>query len=355
VRILHVDTARTWRGGQNQVLLSVLGMAARGHDVRLACRRGGELERRAREMGVALDALPFAGDLEPRAAFGLRRLLKRHLPQVVQLHDPHAVSAGVLGSLGLATPLVATRRVDFRLQGPLSRRKYAACARVVAVSAAIAAVLRAGGLAPGALRVVHEGVRDRPALPGGRELLAAAGIPPDAPLVGNVAALTGHKDHETLLAAFARVSARRPDAWLAIVGDGELRAELQRRAAGLGLERCRFLGFRTDLDALLPAFDVFCLSSHMEGLGTSLLDAMCFARPVVATRAGGIPEAVADGETGLLGPPRDPDRLAANLLAVLADPALGARLGAAGRERFQRLFTTERMIDATLGVYGEVA
>jgi glycosyltransferase involved in cell wall biosynthesis len=274
---------------------------------------------------------------------------------VVQLHDPHAVSAGVLASLGLATPLVATRRVDFRLQGPLSRRKYAACTRVVAVSRAIADVLHADGLPPGGVRVVYEGVQDRAALPGGRELLAAAGLPPEAPLIGNVAALTGHKDHETLLTAFARVTARRPDAWLAVVGDGELRAELERRAASLGLERCRFLGFRTDLDALLPAFDLFCLSSHMEGLGTSLLDAMCFSRPVVATRAGGIPEAVAHEETGLLSAPRDPDGLAANLLAVLGDPARARRLGAAGRERFTRLFTTDRMIDATLGVYHEVA
>jgi glycosyltransferase involved in cell wall biosynthesis len=355
VRILHVDTARTWRGGQNQVLLSALGMAELGHDVRLACRRGGELEPRARGCALAVDALPFGGDLEPRSAFGLRALLKRHRPDVVHLHDPHAVSAGVLASIGLRTRLVGTRRVDFRLQGPLSRRKYRACTRVIAVSQAIRDVLRADGLGEDLLRVVYEGVAERPPQPGGREALAAAGIPPDAPLIGNVAALTGHKDHETLLQAFARVSARHPGAWLAVVGEGELRAELERKAASLKLDRCRFLGFRKDLDALIPAFHLFCLSSHMEGLGTSLLDAMCFARPVVATRAGGIPEAVADGETGLLSAPRDPDALAKNLLAVLADAALAERLGQAGRERFRRTFTTSRMVEGTLAVYQEVA
>src|SRR6185436_7492315 len=106
----------------------------------------------------------------------------------------------------------------------------------------------------------------------------------------------------------------------------------------------RFLGFRDDLDRLIPAFDVFCLSSHLEGLGTSLLDAMCFARPIVATAAGGIPEAVADGVSGCIVPVRAPAALAAALAGLLADGARRQVLGAAGRERFLRIFTAERMV-----------
>ncbi|HEX6738012.1 MAG TPA: glycosyltransferase [Vicinamibacteria bacterium] len=359
MRVLHVDSARSWRGGQNQVLLAARGMAARGHQVALACQQGGVLEGRARQTGLEVAGLRFQGDLSPGAVLPLARLLKRFRPDVVQLHDPHAVSAGLLAArLRPGARLLATRRVDFPLRGWLSRAKYRACGRVVAVSRAIAAVLAAAGLSPARLSVVYEGVPDRAPQGGGRAALQALGVPAGAPLVGNIAALTDHKDHPTLLAAAATVVAQRPEVRFVIVGDGEggARATLEARARALGLEgRCLFLGFRDDLDALLPAFDVFCLSSHMEGLGTSLLDAMAFARPVVATRAGGIPEAVEDGVTGRLVPVRDPAALAAGLLEALADPARAAAWGRAGRARYQERFTADRMVESSLAVYAEGA
>lgn len=355
MRVLHVDSARGWRGGQNQVLLAAAEMARRGHDVTVACRAGGVLEARARAAGLAVVRLAFHGDLSLAAALRLARLLRQQRFDVAQLHDPHALAAGVVAArLAGLLSTVATRRVDFPLKGRRSRLKYGACARVVAVSHAIARVLLAGGLGPERLRVVYEGVPDRPPRPGGRAALAELGIAPEAPVIGNVAALTDHKDHATLLEAAARVFAARPAARLLIAGEGELRPQLEQRARRGDLAgRVVFAGFRDDLDRLLPAIDVFCLSSHMEGLGTSLLDAMCFARPVVATAAGGIPEAVDDGVTGRLVPPRDAEALATALLGVLADPAAAAAFGAAGRARFAARFSTERMVDATLAVYAE--
>jgi len=357
MRVVHVDSASGWRGGQNQVLLTAQGMAARGHDVLLACQRGGVLESRARAAGLDVRPLSFRGDLWPGAAWGLARLLRGFGAERAHLHDPHALSAGLLArALGARATLVATRRVDFSVRSGLSRAKYRAAARVIAVSRAIADVLERAGLRPEALRVVYEGVPDREPQAGGREALRALGLPEDALVVGNVAALTDHKDHETLLAAAASVVTRVPSAWFVIVGDGELRLPLEARARALGLQaRCVFAGFRTDLDRLLPAFDVFCLSSHMEGLGTSLLDAMAFGRAVVATRAGGIPEAVEDGVTGRVVPPRDPDALADALAAVLGDARARADLGAAGRARFLDRFTADRMVERTLAVYEEVA
>lgn len=358
MRILHVDSAAAWRGGQNQVLLAARGLAARGHAVTLACRAGGALAARARAAGLDVRALPFGGDLAPRAALGLRRVLRGLRPDVVQLHDPHALAAGVLARAllprGLRPPCVATRRVDFHLHGVLSRAKYGACARIVAVSRAIAGVLAHDGVPPERVRLVYEGVPDRAPQPGGQALLAELGVPAGAPVIGNVAALTDHKDHATLIDAAARVTARRPDARFVIAGDGELRGALEARARALGLgERVLFVGFRGDLERLLPAFDVFCLSSHMEGLGTSLLDAMCFGRPIVATSAGGIPEAVEDGVTGRVVPVRDAPALAAALLELLDDRARAAACGAAGRQRFERQFTADRMVDETLVVYAE--
>jgi glycosyltransferase involved in cell wall biosynthesis len=299
--------------------------------------------------------MAFHGDFSPSAVVGLARLVREAQPDVVHLHDPHAVSAGLASSsLAPGYRRIASRRVDFPLRGPLSRWKYGACRRVIAVSRAIAAQLEADGVPRERIRVVYEGVPDRPAVPGGDLVLQGLGVPAGAPVVGNVAALTGHKDHATLLAAAAEVQKRRPDVRFVIVGEGELRGELEEQSRALGLgDRVVFAGFREDLDRLIPAFTVFCLSSHMEGLGTSLLDAMAFSRPIVATSAGGIPEAVEDGVTGRVIPARDPGALADALVEVLGDATRLRGMGAAGRRRFEQRFTADRMVDQTLAVYAE--
>jgi glycosyltransferase involved in cell wall biosynthesis len=355
--VVHVDTAATWRGGQNQVLLTAQGMAARGVPTEVACRAGGELETRARAAGVAVRAVSFRGDLWPPGILALARRLRHEPRSVLLLHDPHAVSAGLVATrLGARVPLVAVRRVDFPLHGPLSQAKYALCDRVIVVSRAIGSVMEAAGIGREHLRLVYEGVPDRTPSPGGRAALAELGVPEGAPVVGNVAALTGHKDHATLLEAMALLRAEQPEARLVILGEGELRGALEVRAQALGLgDRVVFAGFRRDLDRLLPAFSVFCLSSHLEGLGTSLLDAMAYGLPVVATAAGGIPEAVDDGVTGRLVAPRDPEALARALAEVLCDERRRAEWGAAGRRHYLERFTAERMVEEMLGVIREVA
>lgn len=356
LRILHLDSAASWRGGQNQVLLTAKGMAARGHEVTVGCRAGGPLETRARAEGLEVRPVPFRGDLWPPAILSLARTLRIVRPRALLLHDPHAVSAGILAArLAGGSSLVAVRRVDFPLRGVVSRWKYQACDRVIVVSRAIRDVVEAGGLAPDRIRLVYEGVPDRSARPGGRETLQALGVPPGAPVVGNVAALTGHKDHVTLIEAMARLRSQVPEAHLVIAGEGELRPALEALVRERRLEdRVIFAGFRRDLDQLLPAFSVFCLSSHLEGLGTSVLDAMAFGLPVVATAAGGIPEAVQDGVTGRVVPPREPAALAGALAEVLGDDSLRRALASAGRQRFLDCFTVDHMAEETTRVVGEL-
>jgi L-malate glycosyltransferase len=355
--VLHVDTAASWRGGQNQVLLTASGMAARGVRTLVACRAGGALETRARAAGLDVRPLPFRGDLWPPGLWALARLVRRERPSALVLHDPHAVSAGLLAArCASGTRCVAVRRVDFPLRSAFSRGKYAACARVIVVSRAIGEIVARAGIPDARLRLVYEGVPDRTPQPGGREALAELGVPLAAPVVGNVAALTAHKDHATLVDAMALLRERVPAARLVIAGEGELRAALERRVREQGLgERVVFAGFRRDLDRLPPAFSVFCLSSQLEGLGTSLLDAMAFSLPVVATAAGGMPEAVQDGVTGRIVPVRDPRALADALASVLEDETHRRELGAAGRRRFLERFTTDRMVDDTLRVLQELA
>ena len=357
---LHVDTARTWRGGQQQVRLTVDGLRAAGQRAALVAHPRGELYRRAAG-GPDLFPLAAAGELDLRAAWRLSRLLRRLRPDVVHAHDAHALAlaAPAAAFAGRRGPrLAASRRVDFPIRrNPLSRWKYGQVDRFLCASDAIRRMLIDEGVPAGRTVVVYEGVdveriAELPPLDVHREL----GLPDGAPIVGNVAALVPHKGQEHLLDAAARVVAEVPDARFVLVGAGELRDALAAQIARLGLERHVVLtGFRTDAIALLKGFDLFVMSSVTEGLGTSVLDAMACGRAVVATRAGGIPESVVDGETGLLVPTREPAALASAIVRMLRDRPWRHALGRAGRARARAHFSAARMVAETAAVYDALA
>lgn len=355
MRILHVDTAREWRGGQNQVWLTTRGQRARGHDVKVACAAEGRLAARLVADDLEHESLSFGrGDLSLRSVTALTRVLRSFSPEIVHLHDPHGISAGVMAawSSRFGGVLVASRRVDYALRGPLSRLKLEACDAVLVVSRAIAGILVDSGVPQSIIRLVYDGVPDRPPT-GTRQDLRVFGIGDRDLVVGVVAALTEQKDHETLLLAAPRVLARQPTARFVLFGEGHLRSQLERRAQSLGLgSSVVFAGFRPDVERFIPHFDVFCLPSQKEGLGTSLLDAMCFSRPIVATAAGGIPEVLEEGVNGRLVPVRDHEALATALVRVLeATPDERRAWGEAGRRRFLERFSVDRMVDETLAVY----
>jgi glycosyltransferase involved in cell wall biosynthesis len=171
-----------------------------------------------------------------------------------------------------------------------------------------------------------------------------------------VAALVPHKGQRHLIDAAALVVRQVPDARFIIAGEGELRPSLERAIKEHHLEKHVLLaGFRPDVLSLHKAFDIFVMSSVTEGLGTSLLDAMAAAKPVVATTAGGIPEVVVDGETGILVPPRDHGAMAAAIVKLLTDVDLRQRMGHAGQTRARRRFSADRMVQETLRAYKRAA
>jgi len=301
-------------------------------------------------------------EVDLAAAWQLSRLLKRWRPDIVHAHDPHGVALGALAlSMGTSAsnpPLVASRRVDFHIRGnTFSRWKYRHVTCFITASRAIADMLLEDGIEPSRVVTIHEGidverVQQAPAANIHEEFWLPAGVP----VVGNVAALVAHKGQKHLVDAAALVARQVPDAHFLILGEGDLRAALERQIKELHLEKHVLVpGFRTDVLSLVKAFDVFVMSSVTEGLGTSLLDAMAAARPIVATRAGGIPEVVADGETGLLVPVRDSAQLAAAIVRLLKDPGLRNRLGAAGLARVRAHFSVERMVGQTLELYERLA
>jgi len=198
------------------------------------------------------------------------------------------------------------------------------------------------GIAPAKTRFVPNGIPDLPAPTPGRDVRAELGIGPAQHLVGVVAALRPQKALEVMVRAVPALRARVPGAVVVFAGGSAPGEEERLRAlAGeLGVaEATRFLGVRTDVPDLVAAFDVAALSSDFEGSPLSVLEYMEGARPVVATRVGGVPDLVEDGVTGLLVPPRDPAALATALAELLLDPDRAARMGEAGRARRQAEFT----------------
>jgi glycosyltransferase involved in cell wall biosynthesis len=358
---VHIDTATTWRGGQNQVLLTVMGLAAAGERTLLVAHPDGELRRRAAE-GLEFIALAPGHELDLKAGWRLSRLINRTRPDVVHAHDPHGVAMAALGvsmsTLQPVPPLVASRRVDFHLKRhSFSQWKYRQVAAFIAASSAIADVLAADGIPRSRIFTVHEGIDvERVANVAPASVHAELYLPTHAPLVGNIGALVPHKGQRHLIDAAALVVRDVPDARFVILGEGELRDALEHQVRHLHLERHVFLpGFRADVLALLKGFDVFVMSSETEGLGTSILDAMACSKPVVGTSAGGIPEVVEDGATGYLVPPHDPKAMAGAIVELLRDPERCARMGEAGLSRVRERFTLERMIEGTRDVYARVA
>lgn len=361
---LHIDTARTWRGGQNQVLLTVNGLRRMGHRAALVAHPDGDLRHRA---GGSLELIPLAPRIEMdlTTAWRFARLVKQLAPDVIHAHDPHGVAMAALAlSLGAASAgtrrpaLVAARRVDFHLKGnSFSRWKNRQADCFIAASEAIRQILIADGIPPDRAVTVHEGIDvDQVARAARVDVHEAFWLPHHAPVVGNVAALVPHKGQRYLIEAAHLVVQQVPDARFIILGEGELRDPLERLVREHHLEKHVLLpGFRTDVAGCMKSFDLFVMSSVTEGLGTSLLDAMACARPVVATRAGGIPEIVENGVTGLLVAPRDPVALAKAIVRALGDEGLRARMGKAAFSRVSEHFTVERMVAGTARVYERVA
>jgi len=357
---LHIDTARTWRGGQNQVLLTVNGLREIGERAALVAHPNGELRRRAAE---GLDLIPLAprAEMDLSAGWRLSRVIRRLGPDVVHAHDPHAVAMASLG-LSMATAsgkarapaLVASRRVDFHLKSnSFSRWKHRQVDCFIAASEAIRQMLLGDGVAPERVVTVHEGidvdhVRAAPAV----DVHQTFWLPHHAPVVGNVAALVPHKGQRYLIEAAHAVVQQIPDARFVILGEGELREHLERQVREHHLEKHVVLpGFRLDVLGCLKSFDIFAMSSVTEGLGTTLLDAMACSKPIVGTRAGGIPEVVDDGKTGILVPPRDSHALANALVRLLKDEQARQRMGEAGFARVCERFTVELMVASTAEVY----
>lgn len=294
MRVLHVDAGREWRGGQNQVRLLTRQLTRDPEvTVRLVTRRGGELARRAAAEGVAVLPVSWGMGLDPRAAWRLGAILRVFRPEILHVHDSHALALARAARRLTRDPprLVAHRRVDFHVR---PRSGWFRVDQVVAVSEAVRRILLHDGLPPESITVILDGIDPAEVRVGAArpfDVRRRLGLAPDTPLAVNVAALVGHKDQRTLIHAAAAARPLRADLHWVVAGEGELRHILEDEIRDLGLgDRVHLLGYIQEVDALIGEANVLVLSSKEEGLGSVVLHALALGTPVAATAAGGIPE-----------------------------------------------------------------
>jgi len=355
MKILHLNNEKTWRGGERQTLLLAVGLKDRGIASAIACRPDGPLASAAQESGVPIYSIP-ANNFG--AALALPRMARAF--DLVHCHTGRGHSLAALTAPRHRKPIMVTRRVDFLPgRGWFNRYKFGKAARVVCISQFIADQLAGWGVPRDRLSVIRSAVPlPEPSLLTPEHRAAArarVGVAPDVKLVGNIAALVGHKDHATLLRAAKVLTDRRPDVRFVILGDGELKGSLLAQRRELGLEEKVLMpGFVPRAEEFLPAFDVFAMSSCMEGLGSIVLDAFAAGVPVVATAGGGLPELVRDGETGQVAPVRDAPALAAAIERLLDKPTLANQVGARARQWVEAECSVARMAERYRAVYQDV-
>jgi len=339
MRVLQVDSGREWRGGQNQAwLLSRELSRVTGLEQILVTRQGSELARRVTEDGVTVRGTAWEIGLDPRAWWHLRRTIAAFQPDVIHVHDSHALTLAATVALGRT--LVATRRVDFHVGRFGAWRRPD---RIIAVSAAVKQILIGDGIAADAITVVPDGVDPD-------EVRRAATPPVDTrgqlrlsantPLAVNAAALVDHKDQRTLVRAAHYARPLAPDLHWIIAGEGPLRAKIEDEIERLELgDRVHLVGYVARVEALIAEANVFVMSSKQEGLGSVILNALALGRPVAATAAGGIPEIL---PADVLVPVGSADALAQKVVDLLHQPV---------QVPFPPRFSARAMADGVLDVY----
>ncbi|MEO8407840.1 MAG: glycosyltransferase, partial [Oxalobacteraceae bacterium] len=318
MKVLHVEAGKHYYGGARQVAYIIEGLAARGVTNLLACPVGAEIATAvAAQVQVQVHQLAMGGDADIGIAFRLAKLIRAERPDLVHLHSRRGADLwGGVAARMAGTPCVLSRRVDnpeARWQVALKYRLYH---HVITISEGIRQVLLSEGLAPQRVSCVRSAVDATPYLATveRRAFLREFDLPAGAIVIGMVAQLIPRKGHRYLIEAVDRLRADYPDLRVLLFGKGALQAELEAAIAQRGLTGIiRLAGFRADLPQWLGGLDMLAHPAEMEGLGVSLLQASAAAVPIVTSRAGGLPEAVADGVTGLLTAPGDVAALIAAL------------------------------------------
>lgn len=352
--IFHLDTETEWRGGQQQAIYLIEGLIKQGLPTLLICRKDSKLYEYALKHNIPVETLALRSEYDIISVIKLIKLIKSYKATILHCHNSHALGLGVITKFFIDIPLLASRRVDFPLQKNIfSIYKYNTkkLDKLICISDNIRKVVEKSQVDSNKLITIRSAIDVSKADRIGDAMNVLNEFPKSEFIIGTVAALTGHKDYPNLIDAAEIVLQVKPDIKFVAIGDGKLQEELALVIKEKKLEKnFLFLGYKQNVYDYLKRFDIFVLASKLEGLGTSVLDALSCGKTIVTTDAGGIPEMIVDNVNGLLVPKKNPLELAKALLRLCDDADLRKRLAREAKESAQ-LFDISKLVDQHIVLY----
>lgn len=360
-RILHISSAKTWRGGEQQLAYLVQELQQKGIHQIIFCVQDAAMHQFCQTHQIPFQTYQKRSSINPLVARQIKAICKKQSIDIIHTHDAHAHTFAFIAATLFRnkTPIVVSRRVDFPIKkGWLSYQKYnhPSIKKIVCVSDAIRQITSPDIKDKSKLEVVYSGIDlERFPYPASSILKTAYNIPSDVALIGNVSAIAPHKDYFTFVDTVEILVKQNLKVHFFIIGkdDGEgnqIRSYIQQKNLQ---NHITLTGFRNDIPKILPDLDVFLITSKTEGLGTSILDAFACSVPIVATNAGGISELVIHNQTGLLTEVGNAEALARHVHSILNDKELKQRLVSSAGVHLKK-FTKEETAERTLELYKDL-
>lgn len=359
MKSIHLETGERLPGDGVQVLHVVAGLRSIGDDAILMAPEDSPVLAAAERRGIPTLPILFHGEADVGFVRRFRTRIEEQRPDVVHLYSGNgADTLGLWATWRSGVPSVVSRRDDRPQPGMISRLKYNRCDRVIAVSDGIRDNLIREGVSPEHVVTVRSAI-DAESIPttcdDGAAIRREFGFPDDALLLAMAARFVERKGHGLLLDVLPRIVEAEPRTRVVLFGEGPNFEEIRERVDGEELDaHVHFAGFREDLVECLPCCDVFVHPARAEGSGVAPLEAAAAGLPVVATRVGGLPEAVVDGRTGLLVEPDDLEGFGAALIRLLQDADLRSRMGREGRRWVRAERSIATMVEQNRSVYEQI-
>lgn len=356
--VIHVEAGKHLYGGALQVFYLMRGLADKPVRSVLVCPEGSAIAKAANGVVDKVYAVPMGGDLDIGFVSRLRKIIRAEHADIVHLHSRRG--ADVLGAVAAyfeKTKCIVSRRVDNPEKPWIAKLKYRLFDQVVTISNGIRDVLLSEGIAPDHVVCVHSAVdvEKFSKAPDRDWFLKEFDLPDNAKALAVIAQLIYRKGHRHLLAALPTVLEQHPEAYILLFGKGPLDEDIEAEIAALGFQgRVRLIGFRDDLDRVIPCLYGVVHPADMEGLGVSLLQAAAASVPVIGTNAGGIPEIVRNEQNGLLIEPKNVDQLRDAMLRLLGDGAQAKQWGQTGNRIVNEEFSIKAMVEGNFRVYQEL-
>lgn len=360
LKILQLSSEKSWRGGEQQIAYLILYLKTQNVDVVVCARKDSAFSQWCNENDILCYDLGFKNGVDIKTALRIKQIAEKEKVDIVNSHSGKSHSLAYLaGKFGMAIPLVVHRRVDFALKTKgfsLAKFNHKNVKAIICVSNAIATLVKRAIQNPERVKTVYSGInplRFNHDSPSGY-IHEEFGIDRSKVLIANISAIAPHKDYKTFLLTAREVVARREDCHFLIVGDGALASETQKMVKSLNLKNdVTFTGFRKDVPELFRELTLFLITSDTEGLGTTVIDALYNGIPVIATRAGGIPELIINEDQGYLCNIGDFKCLAEKINQLMDSETLRRKMGESAFQRSKK-FTNEKMGAGVLAIYREI-